>query len=241
MPILHQVLQSESNPGLEVWLVSNVRVSGCWFGLNDAGTAGGTANQNIIDIGINNSTNNQIGGTTASDRNVICTAITGILLATNADSNVVEGNLIGMRPDGTTIGANAFGVRIMGSANNVIGGTTAASRNIISGNGDGVRVFNVAAPGGNQIADNYIGVDPTGLIMRSNDFGINMENAVGTIIRQNVISANNQYGIRMAVASGRPRAPRRSPPGAGARSGPPRCRRAPVPCPATGRHARRRR
>ena len=90
----------------------------------------------------------------------------------------------------------------MGSASNVIGGTGAASRNIISGNSRrGYRSTDVAAPGGNQIANNYIGLDPTGLMIAGNDFGINMENAVGTIIRQNVISANDQFGIRLATGS----------------------------------------
>ena len=185
-------------PGAGGLAVSNVSVSGCWFGMNDAGT---TANNNHVGIGINNSTSNRIGGTTASERNVICGSTqTGVRLTDNANSNIVEGNLIGLRPDGTAQLNNFIGVQIIGSTNNVIGGTGAPNRNIISGNGTGVVLTDVAAPGGNQIANNYIGLDETGLIDAGNGgHGISVSSAFGTIIRQNVISGNNDLGISLTT------------------------------------------
>ena len=53
-------------------------------------------------------------------------------------------------------------VNVDDSANNLIGGATAAARNIISGNaGDGVFVSGASAQG-NVISGNYVGVDATG-------------------------------------------------------------------------------
>src|SRR5262249_18464099 len=58
-----------------------------------------------------------------------------------------------------------IGIRIdYGASNNVVGGPTAAQRNVISGNsGNGIEIFafgtNVS---GNVIAGNYIGTDVTG-------------------------------------------------------------------------------
>ncbi len=175
--------------------VSNVTVSGCWFGLNDDGDASGNAFQNDVGISINNSASNRIGGTTPAERNVICGSqgLGGIVLTNNANSNTVEGNYIGLEADGAGTTANAAGIQIVGSTGNVIGGAGAANRNIISGNGaeGGVDVTDVAAPGANQIANNYIGLDDDGLTDRGNaGDGIDVFNAVGTIIRQNVIAGN---------------------------------------------------
>ena len=126
------------------------------------------------------------------------------MLTNNANNNTVEGNYIGLRPDGTGTTANAAGVQIIGSTGNVIGGAGAANRNIISGNAaeGGVDVTDVAAPGANLIANNYIGLDDDGLADRGNaGDGIDVFNAVGTIIRQNVISGNNGAGIRLGQAT----------------------------------------
>lgn len=186
-------------PGSGGLAVSNIRVSGCWLGLNDGGTQSGNQNRNDIGISITNSNNNQIGGTTAGERNVICGSTgPGIELTMNANSNTVEGNFIGLAPDGGGTLANLVGVQIRGSASNVIGGASAANRNIISGNGTGVAVADLAAPGENQIANNYIGLDDDGLTDRGNNGnGVSLSNAVGTIIRQNAIGGNADHGISL--------------------------------------------
>ncbi|HEX4590516.1 MAG TPA: FG-GAP-like repeat-containing protein [Gemmataceae bacterium] len=79
----------------------------------------------------------------------------------NGGGHTIQGDYIGT--DGTTADPNGYaGVLVNNSANNLIGGTTAAARNVISGNG-GVGVF-VANPlsTGNSIQGNYIGTDATG-------------------------------------------------------------------------------
>ena len=62
----------------------------------------------------------------------------GIDIASDSVGNRIEGNFIGTDPTGTLDRGNSFdGVSIgAGPSENVVGGTTVASRNVISGNGD---------------------------------------------------------------------------------------------------------
>ncbi|MEI6776765.1 MAG: hypothetical protein WCK70_07670 [Chloroflexales bacterium] len=97
----------------------------------------------------------------------------GILLSgINATGNLIANNWIGLNADGTSAFGNAFhGIQIDEKAHdNMIGGTAATDRNVISGN----LVANISVkdsddsssgPGfisGNQIIGNYIGTDSTG-------------------------------------------------------------------------------
>ena len=86
------------------------------------------------------------------------------------------------------------------SADNTIGGTTAAARNVISGNplGDPAR----GGATGNKILGNYIGTDATGSVALGNLWGIDAagdasSNTVGgtTSGSRNVISGNEQLGV----------------------------------------------
>ncbi|HEV3256789.1 MAG TPA: hypothetical protein VG013_07920 [Gemmataceae bacterium] len=89
----------------------------------------------------------------------------GIALDTAGGDNV-WGNFIGVAANGTDPAGNgSAGVAIDSIANNIIGGTTPAARNIISGNtgtsSDGVDISGTRATG-NTVAGNYIGTDLTG-------------------------------------------------------------------------------
>jgi hypothetical protein len=78
--------------------------------------------------------------------------------------NLVQGNLIGTDATGmVALGNQVAGVLIdQGAANNTIGGTTAAARNVISGNQTaGVQITD-AGTTGNVVEGNYIGVDASG-------------------------------------------------------------------------------
>jgi parallel beta-helix repeat protein len=90
----------------------------------------------------------------------------------DAKNNVVQGNLVGTNAAGTTALGNTgissgFGPGVAiyaktGSATgNLIGGTTAAARNVISANKAGVWIQGAAATG-NTVEGNYIGTDATG-------------------------------------------------------------------------------
>ena len=92
----------------------------------------------------------------------------GIVLSGNG-GNVIKGCYIGVDTNGVTRKANAkAGILINGSANNIIGGTTAAERNVISGNNsNGVEITGSGATG-NIVKGNYIGTTATGTASQSN-------------------------------------------------------------------------
>ena len=121
----------------------------------------------------------------------------GIRLQGNA-SNVVQGNFLGTDVTGTSAKGNGEdGVMINGSTGNVIGGTNAAARNVISGNAQtGVFVSGVTASN-NLIEGNYIGLSLAGKSPLGNSYGgITISNAAVNTIggtasgAGNVISAN---------------------------------------------------
>ena len=73
----------------------------------------------------------------------------------------MEGNYIGTNADGTQPIINAGnGVEISFSGDNTIGGTTPESRNLISGNADGVLITNLSND--NLVEGNYIGTNADG-------------------------------------------------------------------------------
>lgn len=128
----------------------------------------------------------------------------GILIDSNG--NTVQGNVIGMPAAGVGPvlhqNGNFNGVTIIGGSGNTIGGTTAAARNIISGNGyAGVFVVNVPPSSGNVIAGNYIGTDKTGTASVCNLFGVYIQNASNNVVggtvagAGNLISANPADGV----------------------------------------------
>lgn len=131
----------------------------------------------------------------------------GISLSSSAvpstsTSNTVEGNFIGTDPSGTTALGNGDGVNISFSTNNLIGGTTPAARNVISGNGSrGIFIGTNAS--GNLIQGNFIGTNANGTAALSNNSGgifaggMGNDTIGGTVTgARNVISGNlNNAGI----------------------------------------------
>jgi hypothetical protein len=139
-------------------------IEGDFLGVGPSGTtttAEGAAGLYVF------STNNTIGGTTPAARDVISGSQNYGVYVFNASDNVVEGNFIGPdAADTDAISTSAIGVELFGLGNvsefifgNTIGGTTAAARNIITGNVTGIQVGNTID---NVIEGNYIGTDATG-------------------------------------------------------------------------------
>ena len=133
----------------------------------------------------------------------------GIAIAFDSVGSRIEGNFIGTDPTGTIDRGNGFdGVSIFtGPSENVVGGTTAASRNVISGNGDnGIFLTDANA---NLIKGNYIGTDKSGTKdLGNDDFGVFVRNASGTTVggttaaSRNVISGNFFDGLSIAGSQG---------------------------------------
>jgi hypothetical protein len=181
------------------------RVEGVFIGTNAAGTSAAVANSLAIGILVF-SNNNTIGDTTAATRNVISGNLVGINLGHGASNNVIAGNLIGTNAAGTAAIPNGdYGVDVVTpGGTNVIGGTTAAARNVISGNG----IFGVVLEGGpaiaaiNRVEGNYIGLDVTGTSALGNGkAGVqvsfsSMDNIIGgtSAGSGNVISGNGSTG-----------------------------------------------
>ncbi len=112
----------------------------------------------------------------------------------NSSGNVIAGNFIGVDVTGTTARANGGAGVAISSGNNTIGGTTAADRNIISGNqGTGVSILGGGA-NGNRIQGNYIGTNVTGTSAVPNlqlQSGIHINSGSGNIIGGTAAGAGN--------------------------------------------------
>jgi len=131
------------------------------------------------------------------------------------DNVTVTGCRIGTNAAGTQAMPNyENGIYIHGSANNVIGGNTAASRNLISGNfADGILIAGNPAQleiaTNNTLLGNYIGTDVTGALPLGNGFdGVHIENASGNTVggvsngQPNRIAFNGFAGIYIPVLYG---------------------------------------
>jgi hypothetical protein len=155
---------------------------------------------------------NTIGGTVPGARNVISGNRYGISL-NNAQTNKIIGNFIGTDTTGNVALPNSEGIFVKGpSTGNIIGGTTAAERNIISGNdgpsSGGIR-FSGDGVSSNTIQGNYIGLNASGTSALSNFSGIIFDggsvnsNLIGGSVAGagNVISGNKGVGINIAATA----------------------------------------
>jgi titin len=150
------------------------------------------------------SADNLIGGTNAGNGNVFSGGNdTGIYLL-NANSNVVQGNLIGVTAAGTASLSNLNnGIVIYGSSGNLIGGPVPAAMNIVSGNGASGVYLTGAATTGNVIQGNRIGTDISGSNAVSNvkGDGVTIIGAPGNVVSGNLISSNGSAGVSIQNAS----------------------------------------
>jgi len=118
-------------------------------------------------------------------------------------SNVVAGNFIGTDATGTLDRGNGgHGVAIESSIDNTIGGTSAAARNVISGNdGNGVAITGGGVAAVNRVQGNYIGTNAQGTTAIANALaGVQVagdNNLIGGANdgARNVIAGNGQDGV----------------------------------------------
>jgi hypothetical protein len=153
-------------------------------------------------VEIDNSTQNQIGGPSASWGNVISSnVLDGVFIHDNSPANTVEYNLIGTTGAGSAVKGNLQDGVAVSSPQNTIG-----PGNVISGNLNGVDIEGATAVG-TLVQANLIGTDLTGEIDLGNaQAGVLIpQNATDTVIEgdakgSQVISGNNQ-GIVISGAS----------------------------------------
>ena len=184
----------------------------------DATTQPGYVDHPLVQLeGAAISTNNASGLYITAGNSVVrglsVTNFTNGIFAENLGGNLFQGNYIGLTPSGAAAGNRVNGIVLVNSPNNIIGGPTSSSRNVVSSNGEfGIRVQN-AASSGNRIQGNFIGVDVSGISARPNQLdGILVSGASGTFIgtdgdglgdsgEGNLISGNTGRGIRLFGAS----------------------------------------
>ena len=158
-----------------------------------------------IDV-IRGAASNIIGGTAASDRNVVAgNTQAGISIPSGGAGNVVEGNYIGTNAAGTAALPNVLGV-LVSTDGTMIGGSTAGAGNVISGNSNGGIVLSAS---GCTIAGNFVGTNASGSAALKNDsagisFGSNASNnTIGGMVAaaRNVISGNGGGAILIASST----------------------------------------
>src|SRR5207249_2305178 len=125
-------------------------IQGNFIGTDVNGLLGrGNANGIVVNL----SSGNVIGGTNATDRNLIsANGDTGVYLL-GASSNVIQGNYIGTSAAGSfALGNGNNGIAVYGvsspASGNLIGGATTGARNLLSGNnGSGIYLIGSGATG----------------------------------------------------------------------------------------------
>jgi CSLREA domain-containing protein len=120
----------------------------------------------------------------------------------------IEGNFLGTDPSGTFDRGNGVGVQLDGGSANVVGGTTPAARNLVSGNGDGIEL--TSGPQGNRVLGNLIGTTAGGTAPLGNEFwgvvsfgDLTSDNKIGdgTSAGANTIAFNGRDGIEIDVSN----------------------------------------
>ena len=164
----------------------------------------------VIDGGTGgNASGNTIGGTVAGAGNVISgNAQDGVLLNVLSTSTLVEGNIVGLAADGSTVVPNGHdGIFVWGSTS-TIGGTVAGAGNVVSGNNAHQVELAGAGATGDLVAGNLIGTNAAGTQARTDPAaqpwadGIIVDvfashDTIGgtTAAARNVISGNGSNGI----------------------------------------------
>ena len=123
----------------------------------------------------------------------------------NFGNNRIEGNYIGTDVSGTLARPNGINGIAIDSDNNIIGGTVAPARNLISGNADSGVAIPFGPRQGNVIEGNYIGTDVYGTAGLPNGVdGVSLVlaasgNTIGGITEGtgNLISGNIGNGVSL--------------------------------------------
>lgn len=176
-------------------------IKGNYVGTNAAGTA--ILGNSLSGIACIISNDTIIGGSTATEKNVVSGhIIAGISI--EASSNVqIIGNYVGTDASGTLALGNANeGISVSGYGATNSATNNSIINNIISGNYIGIKLGFFSAFGANKniVRGNFIGTDYTGTLPIPNSYGIVINDNSNTIggpssSNRNIISANSVGGI----------------------------------------------
>jgi hypothetical protein len=179
---------------------SSTNIQGNYIGTD----ATGSVNLGVVVPGITAyAGNNTISG------NVIAGTAVGIAIRENAASNnTIQGNLIGTNAAGTQDFGNVTGIELLRTGNNLIGGTTAGTRNVISGNDQfGIYIAGPPGPAGdNVVQGNFIGTNAAGTAAIANQTGVYVYETTNVTFggaaagAGNVVSGNQANGIELFIS-----------------------------------------
>jgi hypothetical protein len=200
------VVSGNGNDGIQFFGSAGGVVSGNFIGTDVNGTAGLINADDGVQIDFGTSAIN-VGGTAAGARNILSSNTTGVEISDGATGNLVQQNFIGTDVTGTAALGNTVGVLIADAPINLIGGTTASARNIISNNAVGVLIVGSGSTG-NLVQGNFIGTDVTGTAPLSNNPGVQIADAPGNTIggmaggAGNLIAFNVGPGVHVISGTG---------------------------------------
>jgi parallel beta-helix repeat protein len=203
------VFSSNTAAGIYIFSSPGAVIQNNYIGTDGTGLViRGNGNSGIFVL---NSRDVTVGGTTPNAGNIVGgNTQNGVLFDGSSPRGIVKGNFIGIGADGSTLIANNQHGLVVGATSDslIIGGPSAAERNVVSGNGqftvgadpdngivgDGIRFLGTSH---HLVQNNYIGTDSSGTLGRGNHWAglsINDDSDSSTII-DNLISDNRNEGI----------------------------------------------
>jgi uncharacterized repeat protein (TIGR01451 family) len=174
-------------------------IAGNFIATDPTGTSGfANATQGGIQSYISDLT---VGGTSPADRNIVSASYTFGIDLFDGQGDRILNNYVGTDKTGTAALGNRFtGIYLRGAGGVIVGGTTIAERNVVSGGrSDGITAETAA----NLIQGNYIGTDASGTATLGNrGSGLVLDNGGSTVGGTapgagNLISGNAQAGINI--------------------------------------------
>lgn len=200
-----QVISGNGQKGISAVGCGFTTVIGNRIGCDESGMV--AVSNNSDGIRFTGGVSNRVGGTVSAQRNIIAGNVgAGVFLSGASRGAVVQGNYLGLNASGTGALPNQRGVYVdFQASNNLVGGTVAGARNIVSGNAlDGMLVYG----SGNRIEGNYIGLGANGTTVVSNGAsGVwlgGKNNVLGGAVpvAGNVIAGNMGSGVTLDSAEG---------------------------------------
>ncbi len=205
-PSARNIISGNNINGIRIQGGDGARVLSNYIGTSASGTVDLGNSGDGIYLYSDNTADNEIGGTGPGEGNLISGNNSDGISIMISDGNTIKGNTIGLNASGTAKLRNSNeGIYLGNGAEDIIiGGTSSAERNIISGNdlGNGIEVYAISSlNNGIRIMGNYIGTDVTGTVRLGNRTGVflnkssNIKTGGTETGAGNLISGNGFYGI----------------------------------------------
>ena len=202
--IVNNATFDTGSKGIEVVFTDDVRITGCYVGTDATGTAAIPNAQAGIYVYFADRVT--IGGTGANEGNLVSGNGTYGIYCWFANDVEIYGNKAGTDITGTASLPNGTGAFLWFCRRGTIGGTTAAHRNLFSGNTNSGLYLHHA--GVHEVYGNYAGTDISGTTALPNGVGIQIGHADTVVVggplagQGNLISGNSQAGLNISHTIG---------------------------------------